>query len=296
MAKPPTAKKQAKVAKKRAKVAKAPAKTQQRLDIGQQVLDARKRDLGDALRALALGKRAHPPWHVGPEDAAEIFSRVLSEAPDPQKFLKAVVNALKVDEIDACMRCTRIIDRILAALASDHPLHATSVERQLRAEFGLQPAFLPAGARVHATRLPTLDRPDLPLQISGNASRPIEQRHVPLLAPNRREIRVGWTEETRHGQLRCFLTAKTICVALFRGEKIQMRALHYVPADPALRKEGARIPEVVFGCAVREITCSPWHDGVEGDTLWTVHGLRTKGTLEQSADANMKGSRPKTRG
>ena len=130
---------------------------------------------------------------------------------------------------------------------------------------------------------------ELPEQQFNTWVRPLQaverDGELKLLAPNERTIEVGTRESTAGGELRCFLDGNAIVVGLFKDGTLQGRALRYLPADPELLREGASIPENVFGCAVREYINSAWHDGDPIDTLWTVHGLRSAGGKEATASA-----------
>jgi hypothetical protein len=250
------------------------------------ILEERKQDLEKALRELAADKFVFPHWFVDDQDAISIFLRVLEGAANPARFLEAVVDKLERDELDRCIRVARLIDKALAQLPAGHPLHGVDIAAKLVRKFGLIPAFLPQGARVSATAIP--DGKHLQIIVSGNESRAIEQRHLRHIKANSATILVGSIEETAHGQLRCLLMDKGITIGLYKGDALKGRALCYVPAEGSILRVGAAIPEAVFGCAVREFTQSAWDDGTAQDTLWTVHGLRVKGTMEAAASADDK--------
>lgn len=55
------------------------------------------------------------------------------------------------------------------------------------------------------------------------------------------------------------------------------------PGDPALLRDGARLPESAFSVEVREFIGSPWHE-LDSVSLWTVRGLRAKGEAEAFVD------------
>lgn len=261
------------------------AKPPRGVDIGVWVYEQRKAELTEALRALSLGKPAHPLWHVGGEAAAQIFLQVLATTYAPQLFFSTLAKSLEKEDIDSSLMTARALDQALSSLPDPRPTFRFAPA--LIQRFGVEPAFLPAGASVTATQLPDAVSGDQQMRISDGESRAIERRHQPWLASNPRRLTVGVNagagEITEHGVLSCWLAQDAVCVALFKAGQPVGRTLRYVPADPTQLHPGASIPEEVFGCAVREFLCSPWHDGVAQDALWTVHGLREKGTLEYLA-------------
>src|SRR5262245_26147126 len=110
------------------------------------------------------------------------------------------------------------------------------------------------------------------------AGRPLSVRHRDRVASNRRSIRVGHTEETPHGTLHCERRDDAVVVYLEKSGKRIGRALKLLGA-----KGNGPFPEAAFSVQVDEFIGTPWHE-LEYTSLWTVHGLRTKGEMEASVD------------
>ncbi|MBL8921781.1 MAG: hypothetical protein JNJ54_23185 [Myxococcaceae bacterium] len=140
-----------------------------------------------------------------------------------------------------------------------------------------------------ATATPTLETKSLYATDRGE-SRPLSTSLRPLVKPNGRRITVGQVEQLPHGTLRCFAEGGRVVVEVKDGRTRVGRALS-VAAPPSLRVEGAELLEAVFSAEVDEFIGSPWHE-LEYVSLWTVHGLRTKGnggTLRRAVSSRRRG-------
>lgn len=132
-----------------------------------------------------------------------------------------------------------------------------------------------------ATTIATLETKSL-YATDRSDSRPLAAANAKRVVPNPRTIAVGSVERLAHGELRCFAEGTRVVVELRRGRKRVGRALS-IEAPPALRVEGAEVPEAAFSAEVNEFIGSPWHE-LEYTSLWTVHGLREKGEAETFFD------------
>jgi hypothetical protein len=141
------------------------------------------------------------------------------------------------------------------------------------------PAALSRTARATAT--PTLETKSL-YATDRSESRPLSAARRRLVAPNPRRIAVGQVERLPHGTLRCFAEGGRVTVEVRKGHERVGRALS-IAAPPGLCVEGAELPEAAFSAEVDEFIGSPWHE-LEYVSLWTVHGLRTKGEAERFVD------------
>ena len=114
-------------------------------------------------------------------------------------------------------------------------------------------------------------------------ARPLSERFTRHAASSRRFITVGSEERGPHGVLRCFAKDGRVVVELRKGRKRVGRALWVAPDDASLLEPGARVPEDAFSVEIRELIGSPWHE-LNYVAVWTVRGLREKGTAEAWVD------------
>jgi hypothetical protein len=108
--------------------------------------------------------------------------------------------------------------------------------------------------------------------------RPLSNEHGAKVTHNRRTIRVGHVEKTPHGVLRCERRGNAVAVVLRKGRNVVGRRLMLIGAAG-----DGPFPEAAFSVEVDEFIGTPWHE-LEYTSLWTVHGLRTKGQMEASVD------------
>jgi hypothetical protein len=113
--------------------------------------------------------------------------------------------------------------------------------------------------------------------------RPLSARFASHVVPTRTELIIGQLERLAHGVLRCFVRRGRVVVELRKGRRRVGRALSVLPDDPSQLVTGARVPEDAFSTEVPEFIGSPWHE-LEYMSLWTVRGLREKGTAEVIVD------------
>ena len=109
--------------------------------------------------------------------------------------------------------------------------------------------------------------------------RPLRPEWDSKVEPNSRKIEVGSVEELPHGTLRCFRRRGKVVVELRKLGELVGRRLELTPSDPALLQDGALIHEGAFSVEVDEFVGTPWHED-EYTSVWTVHGLRTRGEME----------------
>lgn len=111
------------------------------------------------------------------------------------------------------------------------------------------------------------------------AARPVSAERARRVHPNPRLIAIGSSEQTRHGRLVCERTgADAVVVKLLDGTKQVGRALMV-----RVRGPHAQVPEAAFSCEIDEFIGTPWHE-LSYTSVWTVHGLRTKGEAELTID------------
>ncbi|MFO0597895.1 MAG: hypothetical protein U0228_21515 [Myxococcaceae bacterium] len=130
-----------------------------------------------------------------------------------------------------------------------------------------------------ATRIPTTHTRTVYATDRGVA-RPLSESSRRLVEHTGKRIRVGSTSATPWGELRCFAQSGCLVVELTRAGERVGRALIYRPTSAEALQHGALVPEAHFSVEVREFIGTPWHED-ESLSLWTVHGLRSKGTAER---------------
>lgn len=133
-----------------------------------------------------------------------------------------------------------------------------------------------------ATVAPTIHSRTL-YAVDRGAARPLSTRFASRVAPTRRHLVIGQVEHLAHGVLRCFVRRGRVVVELRKARRLVGRALSVRPRDRAVLVNGARFPEAAFSVEVSEFIGSPWHE-LEYVSLWTVRGLREKGTAEVIVD------------
>jgi hypothetical protein len=131
---------------------------------------------------------------------------------------------------------------------------------------------LATASKVETTQTQSIYAADL------GAPRPLSAAQRHRVASNARTIRVGHSEETPHGTLRCERRSDAVIVHLQKGKKRIGRVLMLLRADG-----DGPFPESAFSVEVDEFIGTPWHE-LEYTSLWTVHGLRTKGEMETTVD------------
>ncbi|MCC6335562.1 MAG: hypothetical protein IT380_16420 [Myxococcales bacterium] len=133
-----------------------------------------------------------------------------------------------------------------------------------------------------ASREPTTETKSL-YAADMEAAEPLSARFRAHVKPSRRFIAVDSEERTPHGTLRCFARDERVVVEVRRGRALVGRALWVKPASPALLQPGALIPEDGFAVEIPEFLGSPWHED-DYVSVWTVRGLREKGSAEAWVD------------
>lgn len=130
---------------------------------------------------------------------------------------------------------------------------------------------LATASRVATTHTRTVYATDL------GAARPLSAPQRALVARNQRRIAVGHEERTPFGTLRCERVGNEVVVRLQRGRRLVGRALSLRGAGDGPYREAA------FSVEVDEFVGTPWHE-LEYTSVWTVHGLRTRGREELTVD------------
>jgi hypothetical protein len=134
------------------------------------------------------------------------------------------------------------------------------------------PSSLASATRIETIHGKTIYATDL------SAARPLSAGFRKRVAAKDRTIRVGHVEETKHGTLRCERESDAVVVVLRKGKKQVGRKLMLLRTDGS-----GPFPEAAFSVEVDEFIGTPWHE-LEYTSLWTVHGLRTKGEMEGTVD------------
>ncbi len=135
----------------------------------------------------------------------------------------------------------------------------------------------PSSTLATATRVKTIHAKTIYATDMGFA-RPLSAEHRRRVADTRRTIRVGHVEQTPHGTLSCLRYSDAVVVELRKGKKLVGRALMLHGA-----KGNGPFPESSFSVQVDEFIGTPWHE-LDYTSLWTVKGLREKGTAELFID------------
>ena len=128
-------------------------------------------------------------------------------------------------------------------------------------------------SRVETTHTKSIFATDL------SEGRPVSAEHRRRLTKNLRTIWVGHREDTPFGTLRCLREGDDVVVSLSKRARLVGRRL--ILRGAASLKGPLR--EADFSVEVDEFIGTPWHE-VEYTSLWTVHGLRTKGEMESQID------------
>lgn len=134
---------------------------------------------------------------------------------------------------------------------------------------------LATASRVETTHGKTIYATDL------GPARPISRANRAHVFRNRRKISVGHVELTPFGVLRCTRRGDTVVVSLHRGKARAQVGRSLILTN--VGESDGPFRETDFSVEVSEFIGTPWHE-LDYTSLWTVHGLRTKGGMEASID------------